>query len=101
LDLEVVLASSCRRRIIKVLSVSGSTNVMQLVRQTNSTYNQVNIHLGILASEGIVFDRHSGRMRWICLNKDNPKTGLLLKALAILKQAEAKYKLHSSSNSSI
>jgi hypothetical protein len=59
---------------------------MELVRKVNSTYNQVNSNLQILQSEGIVFDAHFGRMRVIRLNKENPKTALLLEALKILEK---------------
>jgi predicted transcriptional regulator len=79
------MASSCRRRIMQVLSNSGQTNVMDLVRRVNSTYNQVNSNLQILHKEEIIFDKHAGRMRVIKLNKENPKTLLLLQALKILR----------------
>jgi len=78
------MASSCRRRMLQVLSSSGRTNVIELVRRVNSTYNQVNSNLQILRKEGIVFDEHVGRMRVIKLNKENPRTLLLLQALKIL-----------------
>jgi hypothetical protein len=58
---------------------------MELVRRVNSTYNQVNSNLQILQEEGIIFDQHLGRMRIIRLNKENPKTTLLLQALKILE----------------
>jgi predicted transcriptional regulator len=85
MDLETLLASSCRRKILRVLSRSRRTNVMELVRRVNSTYNQVNSNLHILQKEGIVFDEHFGRMRVIRLNKENPRTLLLLQALKILE----------------
>lgn len=85
MDLETLMASSCRRKILRVLSSSGRTNVMKLVQKVNSTYNQVNLNLQILQKEGIVFDEHFGRMRVIRLNRENPKTELLLKALKILE----------------
>jgi predicted transcriptional regulator len=84
MDLETVLASACRRRILKVLSRAGRVNVMTLVRKVNSTYSQVNPNLRILAEEGIVIDEHFGRMRVIRLNKENQKTTILLQALKIL-----------------
>jgi predicted transcriptional regulator len=85
MDSEVILSSSCRRRILRVLSRSGRANVMELVRKVNSTYNQVNSNLQILQKEGVVFDEHFGRMRVIRLNRENPKTELLLQALKILE----------------
>jgi predicted transcriptional regulator len=88
MDLETLLASSCRRRILRVLSSNGRANVMELVRKVNSTYNQVNSNLQILRNEGIIFDEHFGRMRVIRLNKENPRTTLLLQALKILETSE-------------
>jgi hypothetical protein len=58
---------------------------MQLVRKVNSTYSQVNPNLQILQKEGIIFDVNCGRMRIIRLNRENPKTVLLLQALRILE----------------
>ena len=84
MDLENLVVSSCRRRIVRVLASSGRTNIMELVREVNSTYNQVNANLRVLHEEGIVFDEHVGRMRVIKLNKENPRTLLLLQALKLL-----------------
>jgi DNA-binding transcriptional ArsR family regulator len=84
LDLEKLLASSCRRKILKVLWEIDRANVMALVRKVNSTYSQVNSNLRILAEEGIIKDERYGRLRIIRLNKENPKTKLLLQAIKIL-----------------
>jgi hypothetical protein len=85
MDLETLVSSSCRRKILKALLHSGRTNVMELVWKVNSTYNQVNLNLHLLQKEGILFDEHFGRMRVIRLNRENPKTALLLQALKLLK----------------
>jgi predicted transcriptional regulator len=89
MDLDVILASSCRRRILKVLWRIGRANVMELVRKVNSTYSQVNPNLQILQKEGIISDEHFGRMRLIRLNKENPKTTILLQALKLLETPRA------------
>jgi predicted transcriptional regulator len=88
MDLEMLLSSSCRRRILKVLARNGTTNVMQLILKVNSTYNQVNSSLQTLQKEGIIFDEHFGRMRVVRLNKETHRTVLLLQALKILNSAE-------------
>jgi predicted transcriptional regulator len=88
MDLETLLASSCRRKILRVLLCGKRTNVMKLVRQVNSTYNQVNSNLQTLQKEGIVFDEHFGRIRLIRLNRENPRTARLLQALKILETPE-------------
>ena len=91
LELEQLISSSCRRRIIRFLLTVHSANVMELVRKVNSTYNQVNANLLVLAKEDIVQEKHYGRVRLIKLNRENPKTDLLLQALKILNE----YKLQS------
>jgi predicted transcriptional regulator len=90
MDLETVMASACRRRILKVLSRHGRVNVMELVRKVNSAYSQVNPNLRILSGEGIIIDEHFGRMRVIRLNKENPKTAVLLQALKMLETSRLK-----------
>ena len=90
MDLETVVASACRRRILRVLSRRGRVHVMELVRRVNSTYSQVNPNLRILAEEGIIIDEHFGRMRVIRLNKENQKTTILLQALKILETPKPK-----------
>ena len=57
---------------------------MQLILKVNGKYPQVNAELQVLQKENIIFDEHMGRMRMVRLNKENPKTVLLLKALKIL-----------------
>jgi DNA-binding transcriptional ArsR family regulator len=81
----MILASSCRRRILRVLWRIGRANVMELVRKVNSTYSQVDPNLQILQKEGIISDEHCGRMRIIRLNKENLKTIILLRALKLLE----------------
>jgi len=87
MDLESVLSSSCRRKILKVLTENGPTNVMLLIQKVNSKYPQVNAELQILQKEQIIIDKQAGRMRIISLNKESPKTIVLLQALKLLHGA--------------
>lgn len=80
-----MLASSCRQKIIKELSKVKGIHIMGLVRRINSTYNETNRNFKILQKEGIVTDRHFGRMRVIKLNRENPRTGILLQVLETLE----------------
>jgi predicted transcriptional regulator len=94
LDLRKVLASSLRQKILKELSETREIRVMQLVSRVNSTYNELNRNLEILEKEGIITNdyrvkvRH-GKVRVIQLNRDNPKTEILLKALKMLDEENA------------
>jgi DNA-binding transcriptional ArsR family regulator len=69
---------------LKELSNVKKIHIMGLARNVNSTYVEVNRNVKILEKEGIVTDQRVGRMRVIRLNRENPKTTLLLKALKIL-----------------
>jgi predicted transcriptional regulator len=90
LDLKKLLASPIRQRILEVLSESkGEIRVMQLVRLVGSPYNDVNRNLGILETEGIITNVYSrpvkhGVIRTVKLNRENPKTAILLQALKLL-----------------
>ncbi len=89
LNLSKVLASSLRQNILKELSKTREIRVMKLVNAVNSTYNEVNRNLEILEEAGIITNdnrvqvRH-GKVRVIRLNRDNPKTKILLQALKTL-----------------
>jgi DNA-binding transcriptional ArsR family regulator len=85
IDLERLISSGCRRKILKVLRRVKWLSVMELVRRTNSTYSQVNLSLQILGKEDIIREQRLGRMRYIRLNRENPRTILLLQALTILE----------------
>lgn len=86
MDIGKILASSLRQKLIIELSKTREIQVMKLVSQVNSTYNDVNRNLLILAKEGIIVDEHQvkvkrGKVRVIRLNQENPTTALLLQAL--------------------
>lgn len=84
----MLIASACRRRILIELTTQESINVMRLVFKSNSTYCQVNQNLAILKREQIIFDMKYGHKRIIRLNRENPKTSVLLKVLGIFNEFE-------------
>lgn len=61
---------------------------MNLVYNARSTYNQVQSDLKTLKKEGIITDERKGHFRMISLNKENPKTELLLKAMKMLDELQ-------------
>ena len=67
------------------LSNIKKTHITNLVRLTNSTYNQVRRNVDILEREGIVRIQSYGNMKIIELDFGNLKTVKLLKALQSLK----------------
>lgn len=85
MKLEQIIASTCRQKILIVLSNVKKTHITNLVRLTNSTYNQVRRNVDILEREGIVRIQSYGNMKIIELDFGNLKTVKLLKALQSLK----------------
>ena len=61
---------------------------MELVQQTNSTYNQVNSNLKILEKEQIIMDDHVGYKRVISLNTTNPRIFRASQVLKLLSKSE-------------
>jgi DNA-binding transcriptional ArsR family regulator len=82
-----ILASVCRRKILKALSAKKEITIMKLVRMVNSTYNEVDRNLRILEREGLVTQRYAGRKRIVRLNFKNEKTLVSLKILKILENS--------------
>ncbi len=85
MKLEQIIASSCRQKILTVLSNLKKTHITNLVRLTNGTYNDIRRNVDILETEGIVRIKSHGNMKMIELDFGNPKTVRLLKALQSLK----------------
>ena len=91
LDLRKILASSVRQNILRALSEKRELQVMRLVSAVGSTYNELNRNLTILEKEGIITNQYPikvrrGKVRIIRLNKENPKTLVLLQVLKTLEQ---------------
>jgi hypothetical protein len=90
MDLEELISSACRRKIIKYLAENGPTNIMRLVLGTRGKYPRINSELQILQRENIIIDQHKDRMRIIKLNKENPNTALVIQALKVLNSGKTK-----------
>lgn len=82
-----ILRSSCRRKILKVLSKKKKQNIMSLVREVNSTHNEVDRNLHILVEEKLVIQTYVGKNRILRLNLRNEKTVVILKILALLDES--------------
>ncbi len=75
--------------MLRELSMTEEIRIMELVRRVGSTYNEVNRNLGILEEMGIIFNEYPvkvkhGKIRVIKLNRESPKTKVLLQALKML-----------------
>lgn len=86
MELEQIIASTCRQKMLLALSKVKKTHVTNLVRMINSTYNQVRRNLEILEKEEIVKITQCGNMKIIELQRENQKTTKLLTALRSLQR---------------
>jgi DNA-binding transcriptional ArsR family regulator len=91
LDLKELFASKGRQRILEILAQYREIAVMQLVHKTGGKYSEVNRNLKILEAEGIIISEYRrqakrAKVRIIKLNRENPRTEKLLKALKILQE---------------
>ncbi len=94
MELKKVLASSLRQNILKELSLTRELRVMELVRRTGSTYNELNRNLEILEKENLIINEYRlkvrhGKVRVISLNRDDRRTKILLDVLKVLDQENA------------
>jgi hypothetical protein len=87
MDLNKLLASFCRQRILIELSKKKEKelSIMALVRKVNSYFDEVNRNVLILETEGFVTECVIGRMRFIKLNEQNERLLVLLEALKSLE----------------
>jgi hypothetical protein len=82
LDLSKILASSCRQKILRVLSKKQTgISIMALVRAANGSYNEVCRNLKILETEGIITQKYTRSQRIISLSDKNRTTVFLLNVL--------------------
>jgi len=79
-----ILASTCRQKILRVLSYVKSIRIMKLVQKTGCRYNEVMRNLRILEKEDIIIYTRLRHNCTISFNHDNYKTTLLIKAIKIL-----------------
>ena len=94
MDLKKLLASSCRRKILKELEDLNEVNIMALVSKINSTYNEVNRNLNIFEQEDIIINKRHRQLRTIKLNQKNSKTKLLIKLLKALDTESNRFKTY-------
>ena len=84
MELRLIMASSCRQNILRVLSHRNKIGLTKLVEETNSTYNEVIRNIHILEGEEIVKLVRYGRRCNVVLNDENFRTKVLIEALGLL-----------------
>ncbi len=73
MEIEEVFSSKPRMKILKILSRLGALNVSEIARRINLNYSTTNKHLKLLEDEGVIQQRHYGRIRIYRFNEVSPK----------------------------
>jgi predicted transcriptional regulator len=63
MELEEVLSSKSRLKILKIVNTLGSLNVSDIARQINANFTATAKHLKVLETEGILQAHVYGRVR--------------------------------------
>lgn len=84
MKLSKIMASSIRQKVLRVLSHKRRIGIIQLVKELNSTYNDVARNLRILETEDIVMLSRIDHRVYVSLNSENANTKILIDALKLL-----------------
>ncbi len=82
MDLERVLGSRGRVRILRILARAGGLNVTRLAREAGLSYETTVGHVRLLAEEGVVRERRLGRVRIVELATDRPEVRRIVSLLS-------------------
>jgi DNA-binding transcriptional ArsR family regulator len=83
-EVEEILGSKGRIKILKILFRDGYANITRIVRETGLHHRLVVKHLEDLKRMGIVEERRYGRMRIYYVNLSDPRVSALREALRAL-----------------
>jgi len=73
MNIEQVLGSKLRVKILKILAQVGELNVSEIARRLSVNYNTTKNHLKILEGENILRHKEFGRIRLYRLNENSPQ----------------------------
>ncbi len=85
MDLERLLSSRGKVRVLKVLLREGQANITRIVKETGLNHALVERHLKDLVDMGIVQERKYGRMRVFMVDLRDPKVSGLSEVLRQLE----------------
>lgn len=87
MDVEQVLGSKLRVKILKILARVGELNVSEIARRLGVNYNTTHRHLKILEDGGILRHKEFGRIRLYRFDERSPKARALQKLMEAWEHA--------------
>jgi DNA-binding transcriptional ArsR family regulator len=87
MEIEDVLSSKPRIKILKLLARLGTLNVSDIARRIGLNYSATNEHLRLLETEGILVQRVYGRIRMYRFNDATAKAKAVQNLIETWEQA--------------
>ncbi|MEM3536170.1 MAG: winged helix-turn-helix domain-containing protein [Candidatus Bathyarchaeia archaeon] len=87
MNVEDVLSSRIRMRVLKILVQMRELNVSEIARRLGVNHNTASKHLKVLEDEGILQHKLFGRIRLYRFNENSPKAEALQNLIEVWEQA--------------
>lgn len=88
MNVEDILSSKIRIKIVKILAQVGGLNASEIARRLGVDYNTVHNHLKVLEDEGILLHKTFGRIRLYRLSEHSVKAKALQSFIDAWKDAD-------------
>jgi predicted transcriptional regulator len=88
MELEEVLSSKSRMKILKLIYQLGQLNVSDVARRLKLNFASTSKHLKLLESEGILQERTYGRVRMYRFNQGSAKAKALQNLLDVWEKSK-------------
>ena len=88
MELEEVLSSKSRMKILKLIYQLGQLNVSDVARRLKLNFASTSKHLKLLESEGILQERTYGRVRMYRFNEGSAKAKALQNLLDVWEKVK-------------
>jgi predicted transcriptional regulator len=88
MELEEVLSSKSRMKILKLIYQLGQLNVSDVARRLRLNFASTSKHLKLLESEGILQERTYGRVRMYRFNEGSAKAKALQNLLDVWEKVK-------------
>ena len=88
MELEEVLSSKSRMKILKLIYQLGQLNVSDVARRLKLNFASTSKHLKLLESEGILQERTYGRVRMYRFNESSAKAKAVQNLLDVWEKSK-------------
>ena len=95
MNVEDVLSSRLRMKILKILMQVGELNVSKIARRLGANYTTTDKHLKVLEDEGMIKRKLFGRIRLYRLNESSPKTQAVQNLITVWEHANKQHTTNS------